>query len=203
MAAKRERSELDTSKLLDLLLRLAGSDQQVGSLGAGGRQPWSPAALPPARACLCLSPLWQVKRGGGGGRVDALLTRVSAARPCRLAPPLVPQFALMDRISNLMWDIVMAPGASRAIVETGSHLLAKAALEYQQHTGQTAALLLLAVRCLGELRERRNHVAALRALVAVMGNWPDDATRVRALLSGGLPRAAPRFCRGSGNAQRT
>lgn len=29
MAARRERSPLDTSKLLDLLLRLARSDQQV------------------------------------------------------------------------------------------------------------------------------------------------------------------------------
>lgn len=29
MAAKRERSTLDTTKLLDLLLRLAKSDQQV------------------------------------------------------------------------------------------------------------------------------------------------------------------------------
>jgi hypothetical protein len=29
MAAKRERSTLDTTKLLDLLLRLARSDEQV------------------------------------------------------------------------------------------------------------------------------------------------------------------------------
>ncbi|KAI8477153.1 MAG: hypothetical protein J3K34DRAFT_455469 [Monoraphidium minutum] len=105
MAARRERSELDTTKLLELLLRLARSDGQC---------------------------------------------------------------ALPERIAGLMWDIVTAPGSPRAIVEAGAKQLADVAAEYRAHSGRPTQLAALLKRCVEELRARRNHVAALRALVAAV-----------------------------------
>jgi hypothetical protein len=172
MAARRERSTLDTTKLLDLLLRLARSDHQVRPRGAadwlaGGRvgrhlHATGPACTPqpvPSACCLGCLPTW----------CPACLSSPVAFRP---------QCALPDRIINLIWDITMAPGAPKDTVDAGARHLADAAAEYRDRTGKQATLQHLVMRCHAELKQRRNHAAALKALVHTVDAYLDSYTKV-------------------------
>jgi hypothetical protein len=78
-----------------------------------------------------------------------------------------------------MWDIVIAPGAVREVVQAGTRLLADVANEYLERTGRHAQLHSLITRSIDELKARRNHVAALKALVNSVEYWRGTYKKVR------------------------
>lgn len=79
---------------------------------------------------------------------------------------------------NLMWDIVVAPGEPRTIVEAGAKHLAEVADVYREHSNHFNPLLQLVERSMEELRAHRNHVAALRTLVQTVDCYISAYTKV-------------------------
>ena len=73
-------------------------------------------------------------------------------------PPLT-QCTLPDRISTLIWDITIAPGAAKAIVDAGARHLADVAAEYSHRVGRDVYLSHLFLSCNSELKQMRNHAA--------------------------------------------
>jgi hypothetical protein len=72
---------------------------------------------------------------------------------------------------GLTWDIALATGAPRTVVEAGAKQLAEVAAEYAERSGNTAHLEGLVKRCIIELRARHNHVPAVKILVHTVECW--------------------------------